>query len=578
MKKFLIFLIVVIGLFVGSQVLAAEKITDFKVEIEINQDSSINVKETIKYDFDDLQKHGIFRWIPVKYKARGGNYNLRISDIFVTDENNQHYNVEISYPGDYVQLKIGDPDVFITGRQIYNIKYRIKRAINYFDDYDELYWNATGNNWSVPIDYAQVNVKLPQAIKNVSSTCFAGETGSNKVCQNRELIKNNKDLISEIQFEQSDLQPNQGLTVVVGVPKGILQEPVFLENIKYTLFDNWVLLIPLLVFSFCFYFWYTRGRDPEGRGTIIAQFDPPDNLSPAEVGTIYDNKMQGKDISAEIINLAIKGYLKIKQIEEKGFFKSANYDFIKLKESDNKLTEIQQNLMNHLFDYGTQNKVKLSQLRNKFHADFALIRDKIWDNLIKEKYFPKNYRSAGTIFTILGVLLIFISISSVALFITYLGLYWFFSLIFSGLIILMFGVFMPKITKKGAITKEYILGLKQYLTVAEKDRLKFHNAPEKNPQEFERLLPYAMVLGVENQWAEQFKDIYKEEQPNWYSAPASQTFSAFVLVDSLKDFKSVSASSLSSSPSSSGAAGGSSGFSGGGFSGGGFGGGGGGSW
>jgi uncharacterized membrane protein len=135
---------------------------------------------------------------------------------------------------------------------------------------------------------------------------------------------------------------------------------------------------------------------------------------------------------------------------------------------------------------------------------------------------------------------------------------------------------MPQKTLKGVATKEYILGLKKYLSVAEKDRLKFHNAPDKNPQRFEKLLPYAMVLGVEKEWAEQFKDIYKQN-PNWYEDRTGSpvAFNSLIFVNSLNSFSSEANSSLYSNPSS-GASGGS-GFSGGG-SGGGFGGGGGGSW
>jgi uncharacterized membrane protein len=148
------------------------------------------------------------------------------------------------------------------------------------------------------------------------------------------------------------------------------------------------------------------------------------------------------------------------------------------------------------------------------------------------------------------------------------------SAIISAIIVFVFGFLMPARTHKGVLAKEYILGLKEYLMVAEKDRIKFHNAPEKNPKQFEKLLPYAMVLGVEKEWAEQFKDIYIQN-PSWYNDPSGANFNSLVLLSSLNSFSSSTNSVLTSVPSS--ASGGGSGFGGGG-GGGGFGGGGGGSW
>jgi len=584
MKKILI-LLVLIGSFWAISA-SAEEIADFEIELQINKDASINVKEIIKYDFESLQRHGIYRLIPIKYKARGGNYNLRISDIKVFDESNQPYKYKISYPGSNVEIKIGDANIYVTGKHTYIIEYTIKRAINYFTDYDELYWNATGTEWEVPINNAQVLISLPRAvdIDNIMTDCFSGSKGSDQECQNISLIKNENGLIEQIKFSESDLNPLQGLTTVISLPKGLVPKISFTKNLQYILIDNWILIIPLIVFIICFNYWYKRGRDPKGRGTIIAQFDPPDKLSPAEVGTVYDAKTHGRDISAEIINLAIKGYLKINRQEKGKVFKKTDYEFIKLKNVDNKLNEIEQNIMEGLFElHGEKDTVKLSYLRNKFYRDFEAISNIIWNNVANNKYFAKNYKTAGSSLIIIGFVIIFSSISALALFINLNALYLFASIIISAVIIIIFGIFMPKRTKKGALAKEYILGLKEYLTVAEKDRLKFHNAPDKNPQEFERLLPYAIVLGVENEWAKQFADIYVNEQPNWYTSNTINEFSSLNLVNDLNIFKTVSASSLSSNPtptsSSSGSAGGFSGFSsGGGFSGGGFGGGGGGSW
>lgn len=577
MKKYLIFCLILLGILFAPAVLA-EQINSFDVTIDINQDSSINVTEIIEYDFENLQRHGIFRTIPIKYRARGGNYNLRISNVSVTDENYQPYNYRVSYPGSDMEIKIGDADKYITGQHTYVINYTIKRAFNYFEDYDELYWNVTGTEWPVPINDISAEINLPQAISDVKTACFSGSLGSTEPCDQTDLSGR------RVLFSHDQLDTYAGVSLVIGLPKGVVAKPAVSEILVWTIFDNWVVVIPIIVFLICYYYWFKHGKDPRGKGTVIAQFDPPDRLSPAEVGTLYDNKIQGKDVSAEIINLAIKGWLKINRTEKGKIFKSVDYQFERLKELDSsQLSDIEWDIMVGLFESnGEKKSVKLSDLKNKFYVDFAIIRDKIWKFLTKQGYYPENYKSAGSVMIVLGIVGIVASISAISLFIMYLGFYLLGSLIVSFIIIIIFGAFMPKITKKGAITKEYIEGLKLYLTVAEKDRLKFHNAPAKNPQEFERLLPYAIVLGVETEWAEQFKDIYKEQPPNWYSDPNIQGFNALNIANGLSGFKTASAAGLTSSPSSSsssGSAGGFSGFSsGGGFSGGGFGGGGGGSW
>ena len=554
----------------ASFVHAAEKIDNFETFIQINSDASLDIEERIDYNFGSLQRHGIFREIPIKYKARGGNYNLRISDIDVYDEKNQKYNFKITYPGNYAKIKIGNADKYVTGEKTYIINYKIKRAINYFDSYDELYWNATGNEWQMPIEKSKTIIFLPEKIEKgkLQTTCFAGFLGSKENCDKKyEDVENN--LVEKIIFEQESLQPKQGLTIIVGFPKGLVSQPtkfqIFLDILK----DNWILFLPLAVFIILFYLWYTRGRDPEGRKTIIAQFDPPDNLTPAEVGAIIGEKVNPKDISAEIINLAVKGYLKITRLEEKGIFKKADYLLEKLKDGNELKNDFERELMSGLF--GSKDSVKLSDLKNKFYQSLGKIEKEIYKSTVDKKYFPKNPKRIRQMYFGIGIIVLFLSFFSAPLF----GELGIFSCLLSGILIIIFSFFMPVKTKKGVLAKEHILGLKEYLTVAEKDRIKFHNAPSKSPEHFEKLLPFAMVLRMEKQWAKQFEGIYNQ-QPAWYNDPSGRLFTAFALVGGLNSFQTNANSTLSSHPSS--AASGASGFGGGGFSGGGFGGGGGGSW
>ncbi|MDX9855264.1 MAG: DUF2207 domain-containing protein [Parcubacteria group bacterium] len=566
MKKFFLFtLILSSAIFLPRPGLAAEKINSFDLEFKINSDGSVEITEKILYDFDTLQRHGIFRDIPYKYKARGGNFELRISDVSVTDENGRSYNFSKTSSGGNVSIKIGDADRYVTGQKIYIISYKVRRALNYFDDHDEFYWNAIGNGWDIPIENISAKAILPEGSESAQNECFVGYYGSQERCV-YETSQN------EINFSSRDLSPNEGMTIVVGFPKGTVAEPSVISNLLETLKDNWIAFIPFIVLIFMFDRWRKKGRDPKGRGTIVAQYEAPDNLTPLEAGTLVDESAHNKDVSSEIIDLAVRGYLKIIKTEDKILlFKTADYKFEKLKESDDLKNEFDREIMKGIFGSGGIGKtVKLSSLTNKFYQNLKKITDNAYDSLVSKGYFPRNPVTTKAVYLVSGLAVAFLSFLA-APFFGFIGVL---SLVISGIIITAFSFIMSVKTQKGVLAREHILGLKEYMKVAEKERLKFHNAPRKNPEHFEKLLPYAMALGVYKEWAQQFKDIY-QGSPEWYSDPAGTNFSSIALADSLSNFSSSADSTIISSPSS--ASGGGSGFSGGG-SGGGGGGGGGGSW
>lgn len=560
MKKILIFL--TIFLFFATPVLA-EQIQSFNVQIKINSNSAIEVREDIFYDFEGLQRHGIYREIPYKYTARGGNYNLRIFDIEVYDENGDAMQTQITTSNGYLKIRIGDPDVLITGRHIYTITYKVMRAINFFDNHDELYWNLTGNEWEVDINSVSAKVTWPKTNAEVSVECYSGPAGSTQTCLNKLVASD------AAYFQENILPAGSGLTAVIGLPKGLIQKPSFWQNITWILQDNGILLAPIFVLIFMYLLWRKKGKDPLGDGTIIAQYSAPDNLTPAEVGGLVDEKVHSKDVSAEIIHLAVQGYLTITKINGEGVFKKDDYQLNKLKDENDLPNNFQKYLMRSLFESGDE--IKLSKLKNKFYDDWQQVVRQIYDSLVAKKYFPHSPKKIIGIYVGIGAAIIFLGFNFLVPFFGTLSII---SLILSGLIIIIFGFFMPVKTQAGVIAKEKILGFKEYLSVVETDRLKFHNAPEKNPQTFEKFLPYAMALGVEKDWAKKFENIYTGS-PAWYTDSANAHFSAWYLANSLNNFSTNTNTSLSSRPSS--AAGGGSGFSGG-FSGGGFGGGGGGSW
>jgi uncharacterized membrane protein len=543
-----------------------ERITSFGGEVKINSDSTVDVRETLNYDFGGAEKHGIFRFIPIKYKARGGNFNLRISNINVNDENGNPYNYAISYSGNDIEIKIGDANKLVSGAKTYIISYTIRRAINYFSDHDELYWNFTGNKWEIPIENATLKVSLPvEAKDNLQYKCYQGAYGNNAECS----ASANGNIISY--QSGGTISPPEGMTIVAGWPKGITAKPSMWQNILDVAKDNWTLFVPIIVFILMYRHWNKKGRDPKGRRTIIAQYEPPDKLVPAEVGTLIDGSADNKDVSATIIDLAVKKFLKIKRTEEKGFLgKNIEYTFIRLKDEDPE-KDFEKTVIRGLFSGGTK-ETKLSDLKNKFYKDLNTAKGQLYKGITEKGYYVSNPNTTRILWMTLGI---FATIGLIALFANFQGAFGFIAGFVSGVIILVFGWLMPAVTMKGARIKEDILGFKDFLSVTETDRLKFHNAPEKNPQMFEKFLPYAMVFGVEKEWSKQFEGIYNQ-QPDWYEDSSGRMFSALILADIVSDFNSSAMSTIASQPSQ--AAGGGSGFGGGGFSGGGFGGGGGGSW
>ncbi len=556
-----------LGTVVSAHAQSTELIRDYAVDIIVHQDSSIRVREDIAYDFGASEHHGIFRDIPYKYKARGGTFTLRFTDIGVTDEKDQPYQFVTSTEGDSMRIKIGDPNTMVTGLHVYRIAYTVQRAINYFADHDELYWNAIGTNWAIPIEKSAVTVHMP--VGSTNAQCYVGEEGS--TANSCSILDNKKDTIAYTYAKP--LQPNEGFTIVAGMPAGTITKPTAMQKIWDIVRDNGILLLPLVVLGIMVFLWRRFGKDAKGMGTIIAQYDPPVGLSPLYMGALVDNTVHDKDLSAEIIYLAEKGYLTITRIETKKllWFKGSDYTFNKIKDVDAHLSSQSAALLRALFS--TQAQVSLSdfKLNKTFGKKLIKVRSTVFDELTAQGYYRFNPKTAQVLCIAAASLLAIVGGFILGSLIGYLGVI---SAILSGLIIAGFAFIMPALTKKGVEAREYILGLKQYVSVAEADRLAFHNAPEKNPERFELLLPFAIALGVERLWAKQFEGIYNVA-PSWYHDGSSGSFNSLLLVSSMNDFSGSMQSAMASSVTT--ASSGGSGFSGGG-SGGGGGGGGGGSW
>lgn len=576
-----------------NQTVSEEAIVSYVSNIKVNVDSSIDVIETITYTTGPQERHGIFRDI---YLYSSEKRKMSIENIRVVDENGSPHQFQVSDIGDYTRIKIGDPNRTFAGQKVYSISYRAMRAVAQLKDLDEIYWNSTGNEWSMPMYQVEASIALPLGAVGVQTACYYGPEGSTNKCPSPD--SNNGTYTFRA---PSKLNAHEGLTVAVGFPKGIVAS---------SFFDRYGLLLlaatlPLVTLIISLLYWHKKGRDPKGTGVIVAQYDVPDSVTPMEVGGIVNQKVTAADISAQIIYLATKGYVKIRQIDERvmGVFHAADFELTALKDFSDLPNSFDQKLLRSLFTTDHQPKssslagllfksmtvknpvesavssqsVRLSDLKNVFYQDASAVVTGVLNALVRKGYYKNlgkmKYGGGGifiTVFMVLWISLFFGGMVSVFLkenpIPMIVGI--FFSIVISAIIY----HFSPAKTERGVVIKEYLLGLKEYLQIAEKDRLQFHNAPDKKPEVFEKLLPYAMVLGVVDVWAKEFEGIYTVP-PSWYSGAPGSAFNVVAFGNTLQNFSSIAASSLTSSPST-----GSGGSGGGGSSGGGGGGGGGGSW
>ena len=548
------------------------RIEDFRADVVVLPDASIDVTEKIQAHFMGGPWHGLYRTIPVEYVTpQGLNFSLFLSIKSVTDGSGRALKYESTRERHYRKLKIFIPDAD-NSTQIISVEYTVSDALRFFDDHDELYWNVTGDLWDVPIQSASASVALPVDTSNIRVNPFTGAYRSRAQDADVNVTGN----VVEVRT-RDPLRFHEGLTIAVAFDKGFIHEPTPAERLWLFLRSNWPLGVPVLAFFFMSYLWWTRGRDPRHR-SITAQYEPPDQLTPGEAGTLVDNSANMRDITATLVDLAVRGYIVIEEIQKEhllGLMHNKDYKFIAHKDRSewSKLKPHEQELLNGLFDTGTEGEsVTMTELENHFYQNLPSIRSRIFEALLTRGYYTHrpdsvraSYIGAGIVVGVLGVLVGSWLANS-------LGMAPF-TFILAGLltggIICAFGWFMPAHTEQGTRALEGVLGFEDFLVHVESDRF---NRMIKTPQMFEKFLPFAMALGVEKNWSKAFQGILTQP-PEWYRGTSyGANFYPTMFVNDLGYMSSRASSVMSSAPRSSGG----SGFDGGGSSGGGSGGGGGG--
>ncbi len=549
----------------GQAFAAGERITDFRSDIIVRSDSVAEVTETIAVVATGEQiKHGIYRDFPTTYRDKLGNtvaVGFHVKKV-QRDFHDISYTIEARSNGQRVYL--GDAKFSIEpGRHTFVLSYEADRELGYFRDYDEIYWNVTGNGWNFPIDRAEATIELPQGAKILQDSAYTGYSGAT----GRDYtVTSRRD--GKISFATTrGLNPTEGLTVAVGWPKGLVKEPSGLDKIIYLIRDNTSVGMSAAAFLLLLIYYlviWRQMRASEPEETIIPLFAPPQDMPVPAVSFIYHKGVHSKTLPATIIDMAVKGFLDI--IQEQGFLGS-HFSLQRNPAHAAALPDIEKLTGMELFSEGDHLKLEKKNYQILQRAGGALKSG--LKTGFEDDYFSDNYQFIyiGVGFTALAGFIVYALSHGAVL-----------PLVIMGFTLALNAIFVYPIkyyTRAGADLVAAIEGFKMFLSVTEKERFDTLNTPDVTPEIFEKYFPYAVALGVEGKWSDKFSrqleasgQSMQNYHPRWH-----QGYRSGGLRELSSDLGSGLASAISSSSSPPGS---SSGSGGGGSSGGGGGGGGGG--
>ena len=620
-----------------SPATAEERITRFSSLVDIQPDSSILVTETIDVVAEHNQiNRGIFRDFPTRYRGRNGG-QVRVGfDLLGVTRNGQPEQSQVEAINRGVRVRIGNPDRMIDlGEHRYIIRYRTTRQIGRFRDFDELYWNVTGNGWAFPIDNADVTIRLPRQTQFGDYSLYTGAEGSKN--SYAELVGRRP---GEISFRTTtNLAPREGFTVAVAFPKGVIGEASSSDQTGWWLADYGPLAVGAAglvgVGIFYFFAWARAGRNPRP-GTVVPLFSPPDDLSPAAMRYIWKMGVDNRAFAAAVVDAGVRGHVRLSE-EDGGFFGLAA-DKMRLERlpGTQPLAAAEQSMLTQIAMTG-----ETIVMEQKNHEKFSSAK-KMLDSAFKKDFegrmFKRNYGWAatgvaltmavlwltaasvtaatgtvdrlqigvaiGAILTCGLLVMIVQGLPAVGKCLLLVLIFIFASVALALGMPILFGAFetgwvapllLPLLaiplmissffwiaapTREGRGVLDRIMGFRQYLSIAEGTRLdRMVGAPTPTVELFEKYLPFAIALGVENKWADKFKDQLAmamtqghQQSFGWYSGSSSPWSNPGTFTSAIGSGLASTLSSASTAPGSS------SGSGGGGSSGGGGGGGGGGGW
>jgi len=604
-----------LGLQAQDRDIAVER---FDALYEVDPDGSFGVTETLDVRFEGSWD-GFERDIHYDHlTAEGRRARVRISMESITDADGNPLEVEEEGINRGHRYRIWVPNARDATRRVV-LRYRVQGGLRFFAEdaeegyHDELYWNVTGQGWEMPIEAVRTRVVLPPEAAGLQVWGYTGREGATEEAVNTRVDGN------EAQVETTQiLQEREGLTVSATWEPHVIDRPGAASRLMGRVRDLWPAGLPALALLGMFVTWKRKGKDPERR-SVVVQYEPPEDLSPAEVGTLVDHKAELHDITATLVDLAVRGYLSIEEEEKKGFLgtgRSSEFTFHREKPASEwtGLRPHERKYLEGLFpaeglspslgeglqkmfavisgkkdpeealsvdtspdpDAKRPRSVKLSDLQNKFYKQMEKIRKAIYDRLKAQGYYDEHptqakgkWAAVGVMLIVAGFLLGLLAADPPGLFLMVapeplpLGV----GLGLSGLTILIFSAFMGVRTEAGVRALEASLGFKEFLERVESDRYK---RMITSPELFEEYLSYAMAFQVEDRWSSAFDDLYREP-PDWYrgSAVRSGAFSATAFSKQMRTLSTSASRTMTSTPSSSSSSGSGGGGSAGGGSGGG---------
>ena len=595
----------------------AERIVGYDARIAIQRDGSILVTEKITYDFGNDRRHGILRVIPVRLRYNGTYdriYPVEVRSVH-SDTTAAEYDVEKS--GSALGVRIGDPNRTVTGVHTYWLTYLVRGGLNGFADHDELYWNAVGNQWDVPIDQATVRVSAPTVVTRAA--CFTGPSGSTAACERAVVTR------GVARFRQAGLGPGDGLTVVVAIPKGVVVVPGPILREQWSL-QRAFALTPvsagaagglLAVLAVLGALVLARGRDRRysgpaagivdgapvpaeeavplsGGGEPVMESAPPPGVRPGQAGTLLDGVANPRDATGTIVDLAVRGYLRIEDAPADlmaqddatvSLWEPKDWRLVRLKKTGG-LLDYEQILLDGLFQDAMTGSagpsMQLSELGSGFAGRLRQAQDALYKDVASRGWFTARPDRVRRRWLLIGCALFATGAvaAAVAAATSHLALIPV-PVVAAGLVLIGCARWMPVRTAKGTDLARRLLGFRRYLTTMAAGPAR----PAGQGDLLDDYLPYAIVFGCTKQWAEVSAAVAGADQaPSWYRSSgryvpgslSSMSRSAHYF-SPIYQFASATSNWIATHSASSGGSG-SSGFSGGGFSGGGGGGGGGGSW
>lgn len=485
---------------------SGERIRDYAIEVDVRADGSLDVVEHITVHAAGNQiRRGIYRDFPTRYRDRAGNAVVVDFEMLSLQRDGESEPWFIENLGNGVRINTGNDDFLpdVPRDFTYTLRYRTTRQLGFFADHDELYWNAIGTGWDFPIDAGRVEVRLPNPvpIEDMAVEAYTGPQGSKGQAYRASVVAP-----GTAQWELiGGLAPTEGMTIVLGFPKGLVSEPTATQRLGWLLRDNRGILVALaglvVLLVYCVQRWRKVGRDPRA-GVIIARYDPPADRSPAELRFMRRRAYDTRCFTGDLLCAAVEGKVRIER--EDRILRKDHWTLHREAAGDGVPSlAAPAALLGGLFAGGAKalelETANGSTLRSAQYAHFSLLEKRLHGS-----HFARHVGST--------VIALLIAAATFALAIIVAGGAGVLAILAVGgvmvVVVIAFAILVQAPTVEGRKLLDEIEGLKLYLGVAERDELARLAGPDAPPaldaKRYEQLLPYALALDVEEAWTKKF--------------------------------------------------------------------------